>query len=116
VYSYMVKEIEKDLENSKNIVILDYALLPKTKFWKTADFKILLEADFNVRMERLEKRDNINKQYLISRDNAGLNYSRHDVDLIIDNTNTTDVNMLVKETCVKIKESMKRQKELYSIK
>ena len=62
-YEYMVREIDKLISQSE-ITILDYALLPITKYFDMCDVKILVEATYDERSNRVILRDNIsNKKY-----------------------------------------------------
>ncbi len=84
-YAYMEKAIMVDIEKAKDIIILDYALLPLTSFWQKADYKILLDADVAIRMQRLVKRDKVDIKYLQSRESASIDYSNIKVDKFIKN-------------------------------
>lgn len=53
---YIDDFIEKDKEH---IIILDWLLLPKTKYFEQSDLKILIYAPLEVRMMRAIERDNI---------------------------------------------------------
>ncbi|MBQ8749941.1 MAG: dephospho-CoA kinase [Clostridia bacterium] len=114
VYKYMLIAIKKDLENSKKIVILDYALLPKTEFWIMADYKICIEADMQTRMERLSKRDNVSIEYLQSRENASLEYD-YNVDKLIINNNKNNITKTAYETSKEIKERLSKKNNNYNL-
>ena len=66
-YKYMVVEIDKDIKESKKDIILDYALLPLTKYFELASYKIYIYSSLNTRMERLKIRDKIDIEYLDKR-------------------------------------------------
>lgn len=84
-YNYMEKAIKADIEKAKDIIILDYALLPLTSFWENADYKILMDADLDIRMQRLALRDKVDKSYLQAREKASLDYSNLKVDRYVAN-------------------------------
>ena len=83
-YSYMEKEIDKFISKNKT-VLLDYALIPKTKYFNLSDIKILIKADKNVRGERIKQRDKISLEDFLLRDSNSLDYLDLNFDYIIDN-------------------------------
>lgn len=74
--------IEKEIDNivlMKNNVIIEYKFAPLLKFFKMADFNILLVAkDDEKRRNLILKRDNLPKDYLLARDENGLDYLKFD--------------------------------------
>ena len=48
-------------ENRNKIVILDWILIPKTKYFNISDISILIKSDFNTRMKRATRRDEIDE-------------------------------------------------------
>ena len=94
-YEYMVREIDK-LISQCEITILDYALLPITKYFELCDVKILVEATYDERSNRVILRDNIsNKKYDEINANS-LDYSNYSFDYVI--INNQDINYLRKVT------------------
>ena len=94
-YEYMVREIDK-LISQCEITILDYALLPITKYFDLCDVKILVEATYEERSNRVILRDNIsNKKYDEINKNS-LDYSNYSFDYAI--KNNQDINYLRKVT------------------
>lgn len=81
-WKYMEKEIDKIILNSKN-VIFDWQLLPKVKYFKMCDLKILVDTPFNIRKERILKRDNISPEYLKSREDSSIIYNKEDFDIVL---------------------------------
>lgn len=92
-YEYMVCEIDKLIAQSK-ITVLDYALLPLTKYYKQCDVKILVEVPINIREDRVVARDNISKEKYASRDANSVDYSKYAFDHII--YNNSDIETLRK--------------------
>lgn len=92
-YEYMVGQIDEIVEKS-NIVVLDYALLPITKYYELCDIKILVEAPFNTRSNRAMQRDGITKQKYSERDANSIDYSKYEFDYTIQNN--SDINNLRK--------------------
>ena len=59
-WNYMEQEIDKILTNNNDkIIILDWLLLPKTKYFETSDLRILVDIPFEIRKQRVLKRDSI---------------------------------------------------------
>jgi len=85
-WKYMQKEIDYIIKNNFNkLIVLDWLLLPKTKYFKVCDKRILLDIPLEVRIKRAMKRDNITKEQFLLRDNAGINYNEKDFDYVIKN-------------------------------
>ncbi len=57
-------------ENRNNIIVLDWQLLPKTKYFSQSDLKILITAPLEVRKKRVIKRDQISEEKFLERENA----------------------------------------------
>lgn len=64
------KKIDEIIATTKRPIILDYALLDKLKQFQYCDVKILLRETLETRFERVQKRENITKEYFLSRDNS----------------------------------------------
>jgi len=73
-------------ENIDSIIILDWQLLPKTKYFKKSNLRILVTAPYEIREERIIKRDNITKEKFLERENASLEFNSDDFDEVINNT------------------------------
>lgn len=87
-WNYMEKEIDKIIFNNKNkIIILDYLLLPKTKYFNSSSLKILLDIPYEIRKERVIKRDNITKEEFNFRESASINYDDYEFDIIVKDEN-----------------------------
>ena len=96
-YSYIENQIDTYISKHE-IVLLDYALLPKTKYFLTSDIKILVIASKELRGERVKIRDNISFEDFILRDNNSLEYSKEDFDYVINNNgNIYDLRKAVLE-------------------
>lgn len=84
-WHYMQIEIDKLLKENENL-ILDWILLPHTKYWKMLAYKILIQpVDDNVRFEKLLERDKVKIEYLKLRDKASIEYNISDFNYIICN-------------------------------
>lgn len=94
-WEYMEKEIDNIIDNNKNkIIILDWLLLPKTKYFNNNNFKILVDIPYEIRKERAMKRDNIKEETFDLRDKASIDYDNKSFDYII--KENTDIKRLVK--------------------
>lgn len=90
---FMENRIEETIKG-KDIVILDYALLPKTKFFDMCDLKILVVSPYDKRRDRVIARDSITDLKFGSRESSSLNYNPKDFDYVIENN--FDINYLRK--------------------
>lgn len=85
-WKHMEKEIDSYIsDNKKKIIILDYIMLPKTKYFETSDLKILVKASYEERLKRAIIRDNITKELFDQRDGVAINFVDEDFDYVIDN-------------------------------
>lgn len=66
----MEEKIDEIIASSTKPLILDYALLFGLRQFDSCDVKILLKADFDVRYSRVKTRENITREYFLSRDNS----------------------------------------------
>lgn len=81
-WKYMEREIDRLIGDSKN-VIFDWQLLPKVKYFKMCDLKILIDTPYEIREERILKRDNISPEYLKSREESSIIYNNNDFDIVL---------------------------------
>lgn len=72
-------------ENQDKIIVLDWLLLPKTKYLAASNLKILVTAPLEIRMERVIKRDNISKEKFLEREQAAIDFDEQDFDQVIEN-------------------------------
>lgn len=80
---FINKEISSFVKQNLKIVI-DYKFAPLLKIFKKSNLNVLLVAEEKKRLEMLEKRDNLPREYLLARDKNRLDYSLYDFDLIFD--------------------------------
>ena len=98
----MERIIDQIIENNPDkIILLDWLLLPKTKFFDKSDLKLWIEAPFIDRLDRAVKRS-INEQpitpeYFEKRDNAGIDYEEGEYDIVINNINKEKTQEEVKK-------------------
>lgn len=91
---YMEKKIDFIL-SKHSMVVLDYALLSKTKYYDMCDLKILVTCPYNERLERVISRDNILHSKYDEIDANSLSYDSVYFDYVIQNG--SDKNILRKE-------------------
>jgi dephospho-CoA kinase len=85
------------LENKDKVIILDWLLLPKSKYFNMCDIKILLDIPYEIRKERALKRDNITSEAFDLREQASYNYNNEDFDIILKNNDLETIKRLVKK-------------------
>lgn len=74
-------------KNKDKIVVLDWAVLFKTKYYNLLDYKIFVNTEDKVRKNRVIKRDNISEEYFNLREMMYNNYDISNMDFIIDGNN-----------------------------
>ena len=90
-YNYVIEKIDEIILNSKTDVVLNYVLLPNTKYWEQDCFKILVKSDNDTkRYEHLVKRDNVSMDYIISRDKNSLVDNEENFDYVFVNDYITE--------------------------
>ena len=96
-WKYMQIEIDNFLNSNKDkIIILDWILLPITKYFSMCDIKILLDIPYNIRKERAIKRDNITKESFDLREKASIDFNPNNFDYVLKESNIETVKKLVK--------------------
>ena len=97
-WEYMEQRIDNIINSNKDkIIILDWQLLPLTKFFNMCDYKILLDIPYEIRRKRIIKRDKITEEKFIERENAAIVYNPDDFDFIIKNNKILNIRKLVKK-------------------
>ena len=85
-WCYMEQEIDKIIENNKDkIIILDYLLLPRTKYFNNCDLRILVDVPYEIRKERVMKRDNISEERFNLRESSSIDYDKNIFDIVLTN-------------------------------
>lgn len=96
-WSYMEQEIDKIITNNKDkIILLDWLLLPKTKFFYQSDLRILVTAPQEIRMKRAVKRDGITKEKFLEREASAPEIDNTQFEYIINNVDLKDTQERVK--------------------
>lgn len=107
-FTYNIVSKEIDLILTQNTV-LDYILLPQTKYWNQKCIKILVKStNDKQRFLALQQRDNITNEYITKRENASIDYNLQDFDIIIENNyNINQINNKVEESFNYINKKLK---------
>ena len=66
-------------------IILDYILLPLTKYFDKCNIKILLDIPYHIRKQRVLSRDNITEEQFDLRESAAIQYEVSDFDIVLEN-------------------------------
>ena len=90
-YNHFIKpkiesRIDDIIYSSTKPVILDWALLPLSKYYRMCEYKILVQMPTQYRRQVVMRRDNICENYFNRRDAASLQYTPADFDTIHENT------------------------------
>lgn len=96
-WAFMEREIDIIINQNKNkIILLDWLLLPRTKFFYKSDIRILVKAPLKIRMERAMTRDNITKEKFLEREASAPEIDESQFEYIINNVNLKDTQERVK--------------------
>lgn len=90
---FMERRIDELIKES-DITILDYALLPKTKFFDLCDVRILVTTPYLMRSKRVIQRDNISSKKYDEIDSNSIDYDVNQFDYVVENN--FDINTLRK--------------------
>ena len=95
-WGYMEGEIDEFLNNnSGKIVLLDWQLLPKSKFFGMCDLRVLLDVPYEVRLKRAMNRDGISKEAFELRESASLDFDKSSFDLVLNDSDKDSMKKLV---------------------
>ncbi len=82
----MQKIIDAFIEENRGfVIILDWILMPKSKYFEMSDINFLVDVPQDVRLERAVKRDGISKEKFLERDSAAIDYKDYRFDFVISN-------------------------------
>lgn len=95
-WEYMERTIDSLIQKTTKSVIIDWILLPITKYWDISDIKVLVESDIAKRKQVVVFRDNISEEYFDERDSASIDYSSYNFDYVFSNDYSSEslINML----------------------
>ena len=96
-WNSMENEIDKIInDNKEKLIILDWQLLPKTKYFEMCDNTIHLDVPYEIRKERAMLRDKITESDFELREKASYNYENLKFDYVINNNTKEEVQRLVR--------------------
>jgi len=96
-WKHMCIQLDNILEkNSDKLVILDWALLPKTKYFNMCDITILLDVPYEIRKERAMLRDSITEEAFDLRESASLDYDNYDFSFTISDNSNENIKKVVR--------------------
>lgn len=85
-WDYMQEKLDNVLQKHlQDTIILEWALLPISKYWEKCDIKILMKAEDEKRKIQVMQRDKISEEYFLIRDANSINYEIYEFDYIFDN-------------------------------
>lgn len=85
-WGYMQEILDEILKKeSGEIIILEWALLPISKYWEKCNTKILIKADDEERKDKVMQRDHISEEYFLKRDSGSIDYTPYEFDYIFEN-------------------------------
>lgn len=97
-WQYMEQKIDEFIKTNKNkIIILDWILIPKTKYFDSSNIKILVKADLEERIKRAIHRDSITTAKFEERERATLEFDEGKFDYVINNEEGENTKVMVKK-------------------
>lgn len=85
-WDYMQIIMDDILEKEAgDVIILEWALLPISKYWEKCDMKILMQSNDDERKNKVMQRDHISEEYFLKREEGCIDYAPYDFDLIFEN-------------------------------
>lgn len=97
-WQYMEKKIDEYIKDNQNkIIILDWILIPKTKYFNDSNINILVKATLEERTKRAMIRDNITVSKFEEREKATLDFDESKFDYVIDNDSQEKTKVMVKK-------------------
>ena len=84
-WGFMQQQLNYILSQDEDIIILEWILLPNSKYWELCEHKILVKSNDIVRKNKVIARDNISEEYFNKRDSASIDYSDIQFDCIFEN-------------------------------
>lgn len=95
-WSKMVQIIDTYISlNQDKIILLDWILIPHTKYFKQSKLNILITSPFEERIKRIEIRDSIPLSKILEREQATIDFTKYSFDYIIYNENFKDTKRKV---------------------
>jgi len=83
IWSEMEKMIDAELKKDFYVYVIDWILLPKTKYFAECDVKILVKRDDERRLDAVAKRDGVSLEYLAKREAHSIEYDESAFDYVV---------------------------------
>ncbi len=84
-WSYMEKALDNILSQHNDIIVLEWILLPHSKYWEKCNCKILVTSNDTKRKNKIIERDHITEEYFNKRDSASIEHTSFKFDYILEN-------------------------------
>ena len=84
-WEFMQQQLDSILLQGDETIVLEWILLPHSRYWKKCDCKILVTSDNEIRKNKVMERDNISEEYFDKRDSASIDYTKTYFDYIFEN-------------------------------
>lgn len=84
-WDFMQQKLDSILAQDDETIVLEWILLPHSRYWKKCDCKVLVTSDDEKRKDKVMQRDNISEEYFDKRDSASIDYSQINFDYIFEN-------------------------------
>ena len=85
-WGYMQEILDEILKKETGeMIILEWALLPISKYWEQCDTKIIIKAEDEERKNKVMQRDQISEEYFLKRDAGCIDYGPFKFDYIFEN-------------------------------
>lgn len=88
--------LDEIIKQETRDIILDYALLFLLKQFDKCDIKILLKTETEIRLKRVCERENISKEYFLSRDKTISEINEVGYDFVFKNISNSEIETLIK--------------------
>lgn len=87
-WSFMEEQLDNIIAHNKDkIIIFDWLLLPRTKYFFQSDIRILVTAPLEIRMQRAMSRDKITPEKFLERESAAPQLDESKFEYVINNIN-----------------------------
>ena len=84
-WEFMQQQLDSILSQDDETIILEWILLPHSRYWKKCDCKILVTSNDDKRKNIVMERDNISEEYFNKRDSSSIDYSQISFDYTFEN-------------------------------
>lgn len=83
-WNYMEQEIDKIINSNKDkVIILDWLLLPKTKYFESSALRILVDVPYEIRKQRAILRDTITEEQFELRERNTIEYDKSKFEYVL---------------------------------